>query len=85
MSVASRGIKKRLWENCDKRCYYCRREIFYVKRKRYDPPLSHPQAFTVGHKIPLSKGGSQNIDNVGACCLECNQNKGAALIQGKYD
>ncbi len=80
--MASRAIKDRLWKCCDKRCYYCKREIFYFKRKRYDPPLQHPQAFTVDHKIPLSKGGSQNIDNVVACCLECNKRKGSALIKG---
>ena len=34
------------------------------------------KANTVDHIIPQAQGGSDNWDNLVACCLECNQKKG---------
>src|SRR5207248_11360067 len=37
-------------------------------------------AFEVDHQIPRSKGGSDHIDNLVACCQKCNAFKGSLTV-----
>lgn len=46
----------------EQKCYYCRKKI----------PISRLQP---EHKIPLSKGGSNSIDNIVPTCWTCNKLK----------
>lgn len=55
---------KELCDKYDNRCLCC------GKKK----PL------TVDHVVPLSKGGSNSIDNIQCLCLECNCSKGTKTI-----
>lgn len=40
------------------------------------------KADSVDHVIPLSKGGTHNIDNLVPCCMSCNRKKKAKLPEG---
>jgi 5-methylcytosine-specific restriction endonuclease McrA len=51
-------------------CFYCKRELHLWHRKR------NPLAATVDHKLPKARGGSNNIVNCVAACLQCNGEKG---------
>ncbi|KJH70432.1 HNH endonuclease [Aliterella atlantica] len=37
-------------------------------------------AFTIDHVIPLTKGGTNSIDNLALACFHCNRQKSAKLI-----
>jgi 5-methylcytosine-specific restriction endonuclease McrA len=56
-----RGAKKRLLAD-DPRCYWCKK------------PLDASTA-TLDHIIPLSKGGTNGIDNLTLACEDCNQSR----------
>lgn len=47
-------------------CRYCKRETHLLK---------HPYA-TTEHILPTSRGGNNDMRNLGVSCLECNQMKG---------
>ena len=53
----------RLWRKGDQRCHYCRRVLKFRDVHR-------------DHMIPVSRRGSNAIENVVGCCPDCNNEKG---------
>ena len=56
-----KNVRKRLLKD-DPRCYWCRRSL-------------GTKTATNDHIIPLSKGGTNGIDNQTLACYDCNQNR----------
>lgn len=54
-----------LFEQQDGLCYLCGKLLFL----RFDDPIS------IEHKIPVSRGGANDISNVGLAHLSCNKKK----------
>jgi 5-methylcytosine-specific restriction endonuclease McrA len=74
----SRGIRRKVYEmnlvkHGEYTCEYCNKKPLY----RNQSGESHMQdnTITVDHIIPFSKGGSNKMDNLIACCFECNNKK----------
>jgi hypothetical protein len=67
------GHSERQWEGkffrCGMRCYYCCVPLTLV-------PGGTGKIATKDHLLPVSRGGSDLIDNIVPCCLECNDRKG---------
>jgi 5-methylcytosine-specific restriction endonuclease McrA len=59
------------------RCRYCRRSI------STEVPSDHPRKATIDHKMPLSRGGSNDVDNLVASCAACNHEK-SDMCDGEY-
>lgn len=64
--------KKRIQNNKGTRCYICGRKLYNKTDKEYDGT----NEFTIDHKIPLFKGGTNTMDNMFPCCNVCNGLKG---------
>ena len=43
----------------------------------------YPQGASLGHKIPLIKGGTSDEKNLVACCIRCNIEKGQKYVGRK--
>ena len=56
-------------------CHICGEPIDYSIRDRLDP-----MAFVVDHVVPLSKGGSDTLDNKAAAHRRCNAAKASRLV-----
>ena len=54
------------------RCYYCKTRLIWGERYS----AYTPQYFNVDHKLPKSRGGTNELDNVVASCRACNMSKG---------
>lgn len=62
--------RRRIYERDDGRCHYCRLTLWvddYIE--------SSPRRATLDHKTPLSRGGTNDDDNLVACCNRCNNEK----------
>lgn len=55
-------IKRGIWESQNEKCAYCGR------RRQF-------KHMTVDHIIPLSKGGTDDVDNLQCTCKMCNRLK----------
>lgn len=65
-SKVRRRLQKKLAEMYGDQCYYCQRD-FEAEGKR---------ARTLDHLTPVSKDGTDDLQNLALCCSSCNRAKG---------
>ena len=68
----------------DYSCYLCRRSVRWYPPSAYRGDRPPPDAATVDHVTPLARGGDGSLDNLRACCLECNGKKGDTPPQPQH-
>jgi len=56
-------------------CACCEKQLSYSNYGQF----GHRGAWEVDHRVPVSKGGSNNLRNLQAMCIDCNR---AKLDQG---
>lgn len=61
-----------VWRKSGGKCFYCGEQT--VPFGRYD------FSFCVDHLHPVSRGGSDNIDNLIPCCMICNSRRGDCMF-----
>ena len=71
----SKAMKRDKW-----RCYICD-DVVTTK------PLEYPRLklATVDHRIPRSRGGSDELENVACCCVSCNKLKNDLKYEEFFD
>jgi hypothetical protein len=62
-------LRRAVFERDNWTCAYC--------SKTFAPYAS---GITADHIVPLSRGGSNEMDNLTACCLPCNSSKSDRLL-----
>jgi 5-methylcytosine-specific restriction endonuclease McrA len=60
--------RRNIWKRDQKHCQYC----------GVEPP---PDAVSIDHIIPRSKGGETSFENCVLCCMKCNLKKGNKSLQ----
>ena len=87
------GIENKLWHNRNRRALYLGADGYHSLREwenlkaQYNwtcPACKKSEpAITLGedHIIPLSKGGSHNIENIQPLCRSCNSKKQTKIIK----
>ena len=70
-------LRRKIWEyyggdyfNLDSQihCYVCKENMTYNE-------------FTLGHEVPLCKGGRNTVYNLKPCCVACNQAMGTQNLR----
>jgi 5-methylcytosine-specific restriction endonuclease McrA len=67
--MADKSWKRKVWNRDNWLCCYCRCQLQLKDNDR-------PDAATVDHKIPVSRGGTNDMANLASACRECNEGKG---------
>lgn len=64
----STPLRKRKWQEQNGLCSYCETPITFYSKKS--------DSLEIDHKIPVSRGGTNDDDNLVAACRTCNRAKG---------
>jgi len=70
--LARKKFRESIFEAWGWKCMYC------------DKHLCKDTA-TIDHIKPKFKGGKSTRNNMGACCTQCNSNKGSRLVEDYYN
>lgn len=66
------NLRRYIYERDDKTCQLCGENTRFFK-SLYDTPFDDmPKAGSVDHIIPLSKGGTDDPENLRRACRSCN-------------
>ena len=69
-------LKQLVYKRDNKRCQICGKQTRFFK-SLYDTPFDRePRAGSVDHVIPISKGGTNDIENLRWACRSCNCARG---------
>jgi len=60
----SSNKRAKVWRSNNGLCFYCNREITFYE-------------MVAEHKIPLSRGGLNNLSNLAPSCVDCDTEKGS--------
>ena len=69
-------LRRELYERDDWTCYVC------LERLDAGTPVNEPDALTLDHIVPRSKGGSDHPENLKTCCRGCNVRKSDSIPVG---
>ena len=76
MVYLSHSKRKYIYERDDRTCQICGEETRFFN-SLYDTPWDkEPKAGSVDHITPVSKGGTDGIDNLRWACRSCNCARG---------
>ena len=59
----NQNLKFKYFNNLNYNCYYCKNNF-------------ETKILTIEHIIPLSKGGTNDLNNITLACKDCNQKQG---------
>ena len=62
-------------------CHLCHEDIDFIAPRRSGMGINWEKGFNVDHVIPISKGGSDTLDNVRPSHVLCNIKKGNSLMK----
>jgi hypothetical protein len=63
-ALQSRKLRAIIWNKTGGKCWYCNRQ-------------TNPWTdFCIDHVVPISSGGTDDLDNLVPCCRPCNASKG---------
>ena len=72
MCVLSKKQKLDVYERDGYKCQLCGRDMDYT---------AEYSSFSVDHIMPLSRGGTNESDNLQTCCKSCNSRKGTKTTE----
>jgi len=67
----------KVYKKTDGCCHICSKKL---AKKNYGV-IGSRGAWEIDHSIPISKGGSNGLNNLQPCCIKCNRTKGSSSTQ----
>lgn len=67
----------RIFTRTEGRCHICHKKICFNNYGQ----MGRRGAWEVEHSVPISKGGTDHLNNLYAACIRCNRSKGNATTR----
>lgn len=80
----SKSLALKVWQKTNGLCWYCGIELIQCQMVN-NRVLRNKNTFSVDHIIPKDKGGSNRLNNLLPCCIECNLCKKAKTLEQYRD
>ncbi len=71
----TKALRQHLWKSQNGLCFYCSEVIVEYA----EGVLKQPSQ--IEHKIPISRGGSDDLENLALACMHCNASKGTKTAE----
>ncbi len=69
----SDDVLNRIYDRTDGYCHLCCKKLSFSNYARY----GYRGVWEVEHSVPLSKGGTNHLNNLYPACISCNRSKAA--------
>lgn len=61
----------KIYDKNDGHCWHCNKKLSFINYGK----LGEKGAWEVDHSIPLSRGGTDHLNNLVPACIKCNRTK----------
>jgi len=68
---------KRIFSRTEGSCHICRGKLCFSNHGK----LGRRGGWEIEHSVPVSKGGTDHLNNLYAACISCNRSKGNATTR----
>lgn len=71
------GDLKRIFSRTEGSCHICRNKLCFNNHGKF----GRRGGWEIEHSVPVSKGGTDHLNNLYAACISCNRSKGNATTR----
>lgn len=67
----TKELRKEIFKKTDGRCHLCKMDLIFKNYGQFDEEGS----WEIDHSVPVSKGGTDHMNNLFPACITCNREK----------
>ena len=77
-TMSDKELRRQVYNKTNGQCTYCGMKLKFISNGESDPGQN---GFTIDHVKPISRGGTEDTDNLVPACHECNNLKAQRTLE----